>query len=268
MAYKKRTSLTGLLDRRKFKEAKANLLPTSKNPRFRPSDIGIPCLRKIFYSYTRAVPDYPKSLDLQWYGAGGDAYHQLFQEEIKAALRDKNDPNFKFIEYRTKKGKLARHFKTGKVSIEFPINNKKLEVKLGYVDGVVVLDGELWILEIKTAGTNSMKSLRKPKSEHLGQAHFCLNLFNACLKRGKYTHIPALKSFTKAVGVILFYVNRDRPSDRKEFKYLQSPEPMKELITKCKIVKKAALTKTLPPKTDYFCHGCEFREKCERDELS
>lgn len=266
MAFKEPTSLKSLLAKQKAKELNYQTTTASKNFRVKPSSIGIPCLRYLLYECMRVTPDFSKSLELLWYGEAGSAYHTFLQKDLKKALAAEGH---KFIEYKTiKEGRVPKSRYGDGLNPEFLIRSKKLQVKRGYIDGVLIIDNELWILEIKTASPNSMKALRKPKDEHLAQGHFCLNLFNMNLRMGYYSHIRELKGWGPAKGVIFFYVDRNSPAIQKEFRVLLDKDVMKQLVNKVQFLQKASVSKKLPPKSQHFCYNCEFRKKCGKNQLS
>lgn len=222
-------------------------------PKFRPSSLGSPCLRKIYYGYLRVEEDFKAPLQLKKYAKAGTVYHEILSEMFRNAGV--------LIDYRDENGNTPQSkYELGKLDHEFPLKDEELEIS-AKIDGVLILDGKLWLGEWKTATTKSFMALRKPKPEHLIQGSTYLYLFNKALKDGHYRHIPQLSNFEKAEGIIFLYANKDDLS-LKEYPITEASGVFTQTITKILEIKSHHLNSTLPPKTPDWCSNCAYRTKC------
>ena len=146
---------------------------TKSKPAFKPSALGTPCHRKIFYSYNRVDEDYEATPQLKQYGRLGDAAGT----RIAQSLRDAGV----LIDYYDEKGKPVKKF--GKINLEFPLKDKDLEIS-AMIDAVTILDNQLWLGEFKTIGKFPFDKLFQPKPEHLFQGACYLYIFKRALKDG------------------------------------------------------------------------------------
>jgi hypothetical protein len=225
-------------------------------PAFKPSALGSPCLRKIFYSYNRVEEDYDASVDLKKYGIGGTLAH----DRISGYLRKAGV----LIDYYNKSGKPAKKF--GEVNLEFPLKDADLEVS-AMIDAVMIIDGKLWLGEWKTIGKFPFGKLKEPKPDHLTQGAMYLYLFQKALKDGVYSHIKELDGFDKVEGVRFLYEDRDS-FKLKEFVITEASEVFKQTIIKMQTVKQHTIAKQLPPGSDDWCASCSWRKKCKNNSIN
>ena len=205
-----------------------------KPPAFKPSALGTPCMRKLYYSYNRVPEDYGLPLNVLRICDVGNWLHEMLTDAFK------------------KSGTLLKD--------ELRLVDKELEVS-AYIDGVFEIDGKLWLAEYKTINSNGFNKLRGPKSEHKTQGVSYLYLFNRALKDGAY---PEYEKYGQAEGVIFLYVNKNN-SEMKEFSLTEDDEEFMSIIEKMEIVKEANKNNTLPPKTQDWCQSCNWRDKCEKN---
>ena len=205
-----------------------------KPPAFKPSALGTPCMRKLYYSYNRVPEDYGLPLNVLRICDVGNWLHEMLTDAFK------------------KSGTLLKD--------ELRLVDAELEVS-AYIDGVFEIDGKLWLAEYKTINSNGFNKLRDPKSEHKTQGVSYLYLFNRALKDGVY---PEYEKYGQAEGVIFLYVNKNN-SEMKEFSLTEDDEEFMSIIEKMEIVKEANKNNTLPPKTQDWCQSCNWRDKCEKN---
>ncbi len=222
-----------------------------QSPKFKPSVLGSPCLRKIYYSYNRVLEDFASPIALQKYGDMGDAAG----ERLARNLRDAGI----LIDYYDKEGKTPIRF--GKPNKEFPLKDIELEIS-AMIDAVVILENKLWLGEFKTIGKRPFDGLFKPKNDHLIQGSTYLYLFNKALKDGHYSHIKELSRFEKVEGIRFLYECRDN-GDMKEFPITEADEVFRQTIAKIFTIKEHTKDGTLPPMTPDWCKSCPYRIKCK-----
>ena len=227
----------------------------------KPSSLGTKCMRKLYYSSFRVPKDFDVNTNVKKMGAMGDAISHVISNKLRS--------QGVLIDYVKPDGTYNLGY-DGEPNLEFPIESEALLVKKGYIDGVVVLDGELWLTENKTATFSSFSRLQGPKPDHMIQGVLYLHVFNKMLADGHFDHIERLKGFERAVGIRFLYVDRDNAVDfpMKEFPIAinQSFDTMRTIAQKVSDFKGYGDTKTLPPKTSEWCNNCEWRTKCGTDQ--
>jgi len=159
---------------------------SSLPPRFKPSSLGTPCLRKLYYSYHRVPVDFDDTPKLCPYAHIGDAAH----EKISEMLRREG----MLIDYYNPDG--SDNIRFGEVNKEFPLKDKELEVS-AMIDGVLNMQSQLWLGEWKTCGLKAFGRMNSPKPEHLVQGCTYLYLFNKALADGQFKHIKELEGFDR-----------------------------------------------------------------------
>lgn len=235
-------------------------------PNMRPSFLGTPCLRKIYYNFLRVKPDYGWELEAIKNFQKGDAFHGIVKTWLEGANL--------MIPYRNKKGEIPKHWKTGEPDPEFPVNDPDLGIKNAKIDAVGILkdvpgieDG-LWVFEIKSINKKGFDNyiLKGPKDEHKEQAMIYAFLLEQGLRAGEYAHIPELDGWTDVKGVLFIYLNRESDiDDWKEFVVPKNDEIFVNTVEKIIQTKDYISEDKLPPKTEDFCKWCSYREKCKAD---
>lgn len=233
-------------------------IPRGKNPSIKLSMLGTKCPRKLFYSYNKVEEDQAFPLKNLRIVVLGDYVEMMVVEAFRKAGV--------VIDYVNPDGSTPQLF--GKPSKQFQVSDPLLAVKLGLIDAVVVLDGQLWVVEIKSINdrgyTEDITEHAKP--DHYVQGLCDLYLFNKNLAEGKYKHIPALGDFTAAVGFKVFYYNKNSSYSR-EFTYSLNDGDFLTLIQKIETIKRFTAEKILPPKKPDYCSTCNWNGKCEKDVL-
>lgn len=218
--------------------------------RIRPSVLGNKCLRQIFYSATGVSEDVPFPLIAKRRmilgTAIGEMLTNIFVDE-KVLVKYQNPDGSTII-------------KDGKPDYEFPITSPELYIKNGKIDGVLIIEGKLWLGEYKSINQRGFDSLMGPKSDHLIQGVSYLYVFNQLLAEGKYSHIPELKGFQKAEGIRFLYVNKD-DTDTKEFVVTNSDQTFEGIVKKIVTIKWHADNNVLPPCTPDYGRTCNCNWK-------
>lgn len=225
----------------------------------KPSEVGSKCLRKIYYGTLKIPKDFDVSEDIKKMGKMGDGLGTI----LSNAYRNEGI----LIDYYNEDGSIPVKF--GVPNQEFPIECPELGIQSGLIDGVYILNGQLWLGEYKSCTDKSFSGLKKPKQPHLEQAILYLFIFNKLLKEGRYKHIKELDGFTEAVGMRFVYVDRNNMVHflMKEFTYtIEQAKPV-FINTVNKINKLLEYTskKELPPKTPDWCNSCPWRGKCAKN---
>jgi hypothetical protein len=232
-------------------------------PRMRPSYVGHPCHRNIFYSYLRVESDFPFGPKEVNNFQNGD----MQASKLKAQLRTAG----LLVDYRDKFGNIPKHWKTKEPDTEFDVDSELLNMKNAKIDGVLILkdiegyeDG-LWLLEIKTTKEKNKKYMSGPKPEHLIQGSLYVHTFEEHLLEGKYAHIPELKPFNQLQGIVFIYASRDTEEwDWVEYK-IPKEDTSEEFIKtaeKLLTVMDNVDNNILPSKTEHWCDYCPFKVKC------
>lgn len=228
-----------------FKPSKNN------NPRFQPSMLGSPCLRKIFYSYSKTEPDYEAPLSLNQMAYSGDLWGE--------ALYDLLSQNMDILDYQP----LPSDFPKDR---EFPVEDLNLSIR-GKIDAIALLpDNEIQVIEFKTSSNSSFEKLKAPKPPHQVQGLIYLVLFRYLLQNGRYSHIKELNDRKPPNSITFIYVNRDN-GQIKEFHQNLDFEDFKKIVEKMEIVKRHHQDQTLPPTKFDWCKSCTWRKKCVQNRL-
>jgi len=234
-------------------------LTYTPTPAHKPSEIGSKCFRKIYYSYFKVARD--TKIDAK--GARIFETGNYYEEMVMSWLIDMKE----HIAYRNKDGKIPNHWATGKPNPQFPISVSDWRIKKGYIDNVAIVDGELWLYEIKSSASYKYQELTGPMDDHKVQTAIYFKAFNDHLARGDFAHIPELKGWTTpAVGVKVIYVNKDT-SDLELFPLKGEVLERSVKLVNSKVNKANEFIdkKELPPKTEDKCSYCPFAKKCKKD---
>jgi len=248
------TKVTTVIDKYLYAKSAAPL-PYTPKPGFSPSKIGTPCLRKMYYDYLKVEADDPFQSFLLRIFKTGDAFHGM----VQGWLEDTGQ----LIPYRNKDGSDAKNRWTGERDIEFPAKDKDLEVS-GKIDGVGVVDGELWLYEIKSIKAEDFKRLNEPILEHIKQSMMYVFTFEKNLLNGVYAHIHELDSFRKVAGVIFIYINKNS-SFMKEYRVKPNILCFEKLLKKMSTVKDDVANDRLsvPSPSEANCKYCPHKRKCD-----
>jgi len=227
-------------------------------PIFHPSVISSPCLRKIFYSYLQVPWDKPMDAKNARKMNSGDANHKM----VKGWLR--KVPDITIIDYLDPKtGKIPVNYFTKEEDPEFKIVNMDIPIK-GKIDMVVIIDGKLYVVEIKSMKDERFQELDEEKPDHAQQAMIYAYVLELGLNDGTYAHIPQLQGFKEVAGVLYIYISKDT-SEMKEYETEKLPKAFSRVLTKAEKVKEHVAEKTLPKKTEDWCNFCSYKKKCDKN---
>ena len=228
---------TFVLDKIRQKESE----PTQMT--FAPSSFR--CSRCQWFRLRGVEPDVLKNPDavLNFTAEVGTARHtviqnnlkELFQEnwiDVEEFLNDTNNPH-DYVCTKSENG------------LETLIEFKDYPVRFA-VDGIVKIDGEYYLLEIKTSEHNSFADLTDPKSIHIDQVKcYC-----------------ALLGIKK---VLMVYEDRqygDLKCYELQMKQYELDDIFKSMDTILEMVQCNLAPERLP-KGDYMCSNCKYKQKCK-----
>lgn len=247
-------TLTQIYDRACERPVKDN---SKSSPSIKPSVLGSPCHRKVYYSYNKAKEDIPFPLKSARITNLGNAIGKVLADAFyKEGIG---------IKFKKPDGTYHIDQETGEPDYEFRLTCPELGIKLGKIDLVGVLDDGLWINEFKSINERGYKELKGPKGDHTIQGILYLYLFNLALKEGLFSHIPELAKFEKANGVRYIYYWKDK-SELKEFVIPLGPktdEIFKSIVLKIEQVKFNSENNILPPGSEDYCNTCTYQFRCK-----
>jgi hypothetical protein len=248
--------LTPLINDFLFKSANPDYGNWKGKPRIKPSDLGNPSLRRIFYSYLRVPTDTKIETKVKRIFDTGDAFHDMIKSWIKGIGA--------LVEYRDTDGNIPIDRWSGKPNGEFPISVPELDIKEGKIDGILIIDGKLWVGEFKSIKDEKYQPLDDAQDDHKVQANTYVHLFEYCLQRGDYRHIEELNGFTNVEGVIYLYINKNT-SEYKEFVCEKDDSDLEQVVAKIAKVKDFADKKKLPPCSCNPKSWCPWNKKCAKN---
>lgn len=232
--------------------------PYVPKPTHKPSSLGLTCLRRIYYEYFRTKRDDKINFFLARIFDTGNYYEAMVLSWLKGIGEH--------VPYRNKtNGEIPLDW-TSKPNPQFPITIEELRVNKGYIDNVAVIDGKIWLYEIKSKNTNKFDELRKPDPDHLSQVSCYFRSFIDKLANGDYAHVPELQGLTEVAGVKVIYINKNNSNLKL---YTLGPEELVDEIIavdlKVKKANKYIDQKKLPPKNKVDCKYCPFKKLCKAD---
>lgn len=229
-----------------------------RDPVIKPSVLSSPCLRKVYYNYANAPEESGPPLHLQRRAKMGIEVGKMIQNSlIEAGVA---------IKYRKPDGSYNKDWRTGENDYEFEVWDEKLKVKKGKIDSLVILEGKLWVVEIKSVNDRTYSGLSAPRYSDAVQSITYLYLFNKLLKEGAYSHIKELDGVERAVGVRHIYYNRDS-SYLKEFTMTDTASVFKALVEKIYTIQWYHQNRQLPLCTPDYCGSCPYKKRCDQNKL-
>lgn len=216
--------------------------PKSQN--FAPSSIR--CPRISWFRLRGVPPDKVKKPDrvLKFSADIGTACHQIIQENLISALGDNwinVEEYLKSIDPQYKYSVEVQGFET-RVSIEDP------PIRFA-VDGILKIEGQTYLLEIKSSDYNSWKNLANPKPHHRDQVICYASLLN--IEKALMIYIDRMYGDLKCFEVEIPLSERD--NTWKMFRYVQD-------------MVEANIAPEKLPTGDRWCTPsmCNYYEKCKQ----
>jgi hypothetical protein len=242
-----------------YLELKANKpLPYKQKPGHKPSSLGSDCLRKIYYSYFRTPRDQPITGFLARIFDTGVAYEKMVLDWLIGMGEH--------IPYINKSNGEIPLDHNGQRNPQFPIKSQEWEIPKGYVDNVAIVDGKLWLYEIKSKKASKFDLLTEPDKDHIVQVTCYFKAFMDHLNAGDYAHVPQLQGYSRVEGIKVIYVNKDN-SSLKVFNLapIELIDSIVALDQKLLELKPYLVDQQLPPPTKTECKYCDFRKKCNKN---
>lgn len=227
----------------------------NKNYSLSPSILGDKCQRKKYFSYFKipqAIKEVKNILTLE----SGNNVHYMIQSLLGDTGKaiDYLDPDT---------GQVP--FKFGRYDIEFPISIPQLLIKKGKIDRVMLIDGELWLIEIKSIGDFKFSQLKEPAFDHIIQGTVYLFGFEMNLQEGAYDHIPQMDKTLKIKGLKFIYVNRDN-GQMKEYLLEKNQDLFIEICKDINDLAEYIKVKELPPAPKGgLCQYCPYPDLCSKN---
>lgn len=230
-------------------------------PSIKPSELGTPCPRKLFYSFLKVPKDRKLKADIKRIFDTGEAIHHMKRSWLQDLAAE--DPLL-YIEYKDPQtGEVPINKWSKKPDPEFPLTVEELEIRQAKIDGLGIINGKLWIYEFKSMKAEKFQKLKDVLPEHKEQAGTYVHLVEYCLHRGDFKHIKELEGITEVAGVIYLYLNKN-DSDLKEFIVEKDESTLDPIVEKILKNRDYVNRKELPPceRCDYFC---DWKRKCARN---
>lgn len=203
------------------------------------------CSRKQWFRLRGTQPDKVERPDvaLNFSAEVGTARHKVIQQNLKEMLKDdwiEVEDYFKSIE-------LPSNYILTKSDdgLETLVEFTDIPVRFA-VDGIIRINGKIYLLEIKTSDHGAFTELTDPKPIHVDQVKcYCalLNLFN----------------------VLMVYEDRQY-GDMKCYQVNFSSLDQIDVMEKMKDLQTMAQSNLAPerlPHGDYMCSNCEYKKKCK-----
>lgn len=135
-----------------------------------------------------------------------------------------------------------------KIGVITEVKIPEQEIISGRADAILCLDGENYVLDIKSINSFQFKRLTSPKDENLAQIQLYLYYFK--IKKG-----------------ILLYIDKDQ-QEIKEFMIEYDPALAENLLTGFEHLKKKIASDIVPQTlfdypTNWQCSYCQFRPICD-----
>ena len=113
----------------------------------------------------------------------------------------------------------------------------------GHTDGIIEINGERFILEIKTINSYGFNKLKEPYAKHVDQAHL-------------YMYCTGIKK-------ALFFYEDKNTQKVKDFVVDFDPVIMSIILEKLGAIKEAIINKRLVESEYLTCNKCDFKDICK-----
>lgn len=212
----------------------------SRSCTFSPS--GMRCLRKQWFRLRGVETDIIESPDLglDFRAKVGTDRHITIQTRLKKALG-------------TNWLSVAEYLKEHPIQFKYDITENGLEslvridsppIKFA-VDGIIRIDGRIFLLEIKTSDYSAFENLTQQKPIHEDQ----VTMYSAIL----------------GIRDVLFLYEDRQNGGMKSYQYTVKESAVSDAISKMQYVMDMAEKRVAPdrlPTSDYMCSNCEYAKKC------
>ena len=213
------------------------------SPTFAPSSFR--CNRLSYFRLRGVTPDVIDDIDtvLEFSAMVGTACHREIQSNLKEFLGDA------WVD-------VESYLVESECKFEYNINSKdEFETRIEFVDppikfscdGILAINNEYVLLEIKTCNHNSFKQLSEPKQHHIDQVKCYCSLLNI--------H-----------KVLMIYQDREY-GDIKCYEFEVTSLDMQEVLDRMRFVLKCVQDNIAPdrlPAGDYWCSSCKYKLRCKQ----
>lgn len=221
-------------------ENKAKHLPSKT---FAPSSFR--CDRLSFFRLRGVEPDpvYEVNMGLEFSAILGTACHLEIQDNLKSAIGDQ------WVDVKS-------YLESTSLSHEFKINNHgEFETQIEFLnppvrfscDGLLRLNNQLYLLEIKTSEYQSFKTLKEPKSQHIDQVKCYCSLLE--INKALVLYQDRLYGEVKCYEVDVY-----------EYE-------MRDIFKRMDYVLDCVEKNIAPPRldrSDYWCTYCKYAKRCKQ----
>lgn len=205
------------------------------------------CMRYNWFRLRGTEPDKTRSSDigLQFTADIGTACHEMIQARLSRVLKD----NWLDVEdYMNNNSEISYEFSVNKKGYESQISITDPPVKFA-CDGVLKLNGKIYLLEIKTSEFGAFNELANPKPEHVDQ-------------------IQCYASLLHIEDALVLYQDRQYGSI-KCFEMKVSEHERNEVLDKIKYIQNMASANIAPeglPVGNKYCSPsmCIYYKKCQQ----
>lgn len=208
---------------------------------FAPSSLR--CERKSWFRLRGTEPDIVTNpdLSLEFMAEIGTAIHKIIQRNLINALGED------WID-------VSDYLKTHPIPYKYTVEREEYETKVQIdeppikfaCDGIIRLDGKIYLLEIKTSEFGTWESMMETKRVH-------------------YDQIKAYAALLNIHNVLVLYVDRQYGGLKCYEEYITDYECML-VFEKFDDIQKKARASLAPPRlkeSDYMCSNCEYKLKCK-----
>ena len=222
----------------KYKE-KENRIPSKP---FAPSSFR--CDRSQFFRIRGVEPDKDINIDkeLEFTAELGTFCHKLIQKNLAKSIKNQ------WIS-------VPEYLESSNIDHEYVVKSNGYETLVEFLDipikfacdGIIRIDDEYYLLEIKTAEHQSFQRLSKPKDNHIDQ----VNCYCSLLGLNK---------------VLFLYQDRSY-GEIKVFEYKVTTPTKNEVFKKINKILDCVENSIAPPrlpKGDWWCNTCVYKKRCEQ----
>ena len=212
----------------------------SRSCTFSPS--GMRCLRKQWFRLRGVETDVIENPDLglDFRAKVGTDRHVAIQTRLSKALGE----NWISVQDYLKEHPIPYSYDVTENGMESLVRIDSPPIKFA-VDGIIQIDGRIFLLEIKTCDYSSFEHLTQQKLVHEDQ----VTLYSAIL----------------GIRDVLFLYEDRQNGGMKSYQYTVKESAVSDAISKIQYVMDMAEKRVAPdrlPPSDYMCSNCEYAKKC------